>query len=152
MLQDTQLNPANIAVCLTEKKIGFSLDNADLVITISLLLYILLISFYILIFFKSFLFFPHKVFMPIRKNSFWYVVVANFRDKRFEVIWLFQEVDPIKDDTSIVVTNFKKAFKAVHSRSSRVEIYNLPTVFGSVANYNNQLRKRTICATPTPTP
>ena len=52
MLQDTQLNPANIAVCLTEKKIGFSLDNADLVITISLLLYILLISFYIIIFFK----------------------------------------------------------------------------------------------------
>ena len=150
MLQDTQLNPANIAVCLTEKKIGFSLDNADLVITISLLLYILLISFYILIFFKSFLFFPHKVFMPIRKNSFWYVVVANFRDKRFEVIWLFQEVDPIKDDTSIVVTNFKKAFKAVHSRSSRVEIYNLPTVFGSVANYNNQLRKKLLLCYPHP--
>ncbi|XP_039845831.1 uncharacterized protein LOC120705499 isoform X4 [Panicum virgatum] len=73
MLQDTDSIPTEIAVSLSEKKIGFRLDNADLVL------------------------------VPLRKYSFW------------------------------------KVFKAVHSKSSRLDIYDMPTVFGSVSNQINQL-------------
>ncbi|XP_039845839.1 uncharacterized protein LOC120705499 isoform X5 [Panicum virgatum] len=71
MLQDTDSIPTEIAVSLSEKKIGFRLDNADLVL------------------------------VPLRKYSFW------------------------------------KVFKAVHSKSSRLDIYDMPTVFGSVSNQIN---------------
>ena len=78
--------------------------------------------------------------MPLRKNSYWYVVVSNFRDHRFEVICPFENIDIAKDDAAVVISNFRRVFKAVHSRSTRVDIFSLPTVIGSVSNSNNQLR------------
>lgn len=54
MLQDTDSIPTEIAVSLSEKKIRFRLDNADLVL------------------------------VPLRKYSFWYLLVANFRDKNLK--------------------------------------------------------------------
>jgi len=108
LLQDPQLKANEISSCLAEKGIGFRLHNADLVL------------------------------IPLRKNSYWYLVVANFRDHRFEVICPFKDIDFVKYDSD-VISNFKKVFKAVHPRSTRVHIYSLPTAFGSVPNYNNQL-------------
>ncbi|RCV43814.1 hypothetical protein SETIT_9G324000v2 [Setaria italica] len=77
VLQDPQLIPSEIAASLAEKKIGFRLDNADL------------------------------VFMPVRKSSYWYLVVGNFRDRRFEVICPFKETQIIQQDALTVVSNFK---------------------------------------------
>ncbi|KAG2594197.1 hypothetical protein PVAP13_5NG628500 [Panicum virgatum] len=79
-----------------------------------------------------------KVLVPLRKNSFWYLFVANFRHKRFEVICPFKNSDIIKDDALVAVANFRKVFKCVKSRSTRVEIYNMPTVIGSVSSSTNQ--------------
>ncbi|XP_039845823.1 uncharacterized protein LOC120705499 isoform X3 [Panicum virgatum] len=107
MLQDTDSIPTEIAVSLSEKKIGFRLDNADLVL------------------------------VPLRKYSFWYLLVANFRDKRFEVICPFKNIDIIQSDAFNVICKFRKVFKAVHSKSSRLDIYDMPTVFGSVSNQIN---------------
>jgi len=109
MLQGTDSIPTEIAVSLSEKKIGFRLDNADLVL------------------------------VPLRKYSFWYLLVANFRDKRFEVICPFKNIDIIQSDAFNVICKFRKVFKAVHSKSSRLDIYDMPTVFGSVSNQINQL-------------
>ena len=77
--------------------------------------------------------------MPLRKYSFWYLLVANFRDKRFEVICPFKNIDIIQSDAFNVICKFRKVFKAVHSKSSRLDIYDMPTVFGSVSNQINQL-------------
>ncbi|KAG2659187.1 hypothetical protein PVAP13_1KG341600 [Panicum virgatum] len=104
---DTDSIPTEIAVSLSEKKIGFRLDNADLVL------------------------------VPLRKYSFWYLLVANFRDKRFEVICPFKNIDIIQSDAFNVICKFRKVFKAVHSKSSRLDIYDMPTVFGSVSNQIN---------------
>ncbi|XP_039854550.1 uncharacterized protein LOC120712749 isoform X2 [Panicum virgatum] len=68
MLQDIESIPADIVVSLSEKKIGFRLDNADL------------------------------VFVPLRKYSYRYIVVANFRDGRFEVICPFKDIAIIQSD------------------------------------------------------
>ena len=77
--------------------------------------------------------------VPLRKYSFWYLLVANFRDKRFEVICPFKNIDIIQSDAFNVICKFRKVFKAVHSKSSRLDIYDMPTVFGSVSNQINQL-------------
>jgi len=79
------------------------------------------------------------VLVPLRKYSFWYLLIANFRDKRFEVICPFKNIDIIQSDAFNVICKFRKVFKAVHSKSSRLDIYDMPTVFGSVSNQINQL-------------
>lgn len=57
----------------------------------------------------------------------------------FEVICPFEDTSLIQQDALIVVTNFWKVFKAVHSRSTRVDVYNMQTVIGSVSNYSSLL-------------
>ena len=66
------------------------------------------------------------------------LVVANFRDKRFEVICPFKDTALVENDSLSVIAKFRKVFKAVHSRSTRIDIYDMPTVIGSVSNQTNQ--------------
>ena len=143
MLQDTESIPADIVVSLSEKKIGFRLDNADLV-KINTVFNYFVFNFFIHLknktttFHFSF-FLLLQVFVPLRKYNYWYIVVANFRDGRFEVICPFKDIAIIQSDAFNVICKFRKVFKAVHSRSTRVDIYDMPTVFGSVSNQTNQL-------------
>jgi hypothetical protein len=77
--------------------------------------------------------------VPVRRSGYWYLVVANFRDRRFEVICPFKDKQIIQQDALIVVSNFKRVFDAVHARFARIQIYKMETVIGSVSKYNNKL-------------
>ncbi|CAO2146162.1 unnamed protein product [Urochloa humidicola] len=78
------------------------------------------------------------IFIPLRKRAYWYLVVANFRHKKFEVIFPFKHTALVQEEGFHVATNFKHVFKAVISRSTKVSIYDMPTDVSSVSNYNNQ--------------
>ncbi|KAG2590202.1 uncharacterized protein LOC120675713 isoform X2 [Panicum virgatum] len=62
----------------------------------------------------------------------------NLRDKRFEVICPFKDTALVENDSLSAIAKFRKVFKAVHSRSTRIDIYDMPTVIGSVSNQTNQ--------------
>jgi hypothetical protein len=79
--------------------------------------------------FIKFVCFCLKVFVLACKNRYWYVVIANFREKRFEVICPFKDFNIIKEDALVIVSNFRKVFKCSYSVSRRVDVYRMGIVF-----------------------
>ena len=92
---------------------------------------------FILKFIKSFCFFL-KIFVPTCKNRYWYVVIANTRKHRFEVICPFKDFSIVKEDALIIVSNFCKIFKCSYSVLRRVDVYNMGIVFASMSNSTSQ--------------
>jgi hypothetical protein len=62
----------------------------------------------------------------VRKSDYWYLVVANLKDRRFEVICPFN--DKIIEQDALV-----------HARFTRIQIHKIETLIGSVSNCNNKL-------------
>jgi len=86
LLQDPQLKANEISSCLAEKGIGFRLHNADLVL------------------------------IPLRKNSYWYLVVANFRDHRkFSRLYIPDQ----PEFTYIVCQQLLEVFQTTTTRSCK---------------------------------
>ena len=75
-----------------------------------------------------------KVFVPACKNRYWYVVIANFREKRFEVIYPFKDFNIVKEDALVIVSNFHIVFKCSYLVSRRVDVYRMCIAFASVSN------------------
>ncbi|KAG0534905.1 hypothetical protein BDA96_04G320100 [Sorghum bicolor] len=107
-LQNSELVPSNISYHFSERCIGYSLDNADL------------------------------VFVPACKNRYWYVVIANMRERRFEVICPFKDLNIVKEDAFVIVSNFRKVFKFSYPASRRVDVYRMGFAFASVSNSTSQ--------------
>jgi hypothetical protein len=63
----------------------------------------------------------------VRKSDYWYLVVANLKDGRFEVIGPFNDKQIIEQDA------------LVHARFTRIQIHKIETLIGSVSNCNNKL-------------
>ena len=84
--------------------------------------------------FIKFVCFCLKFFVPTYKNRYWYVVIANFREKRFEVICPFKDFNIVKEDALVIVSNFRKVFKCSFSVSRRVDVYRMDIAFASVSN------------------
>ena len=92
---------------------------------------------FILKFIKSFCFFL-KIFVPACKNRYWYVVIANTREHRFEIICPFKDFSIVKEDALVIVRNFRKVFKFSYPLSRRVDVYRMGITFGSVSNLTSQ--------------
>ena len=56
-----------------------------------------------------------KVFVPACMNRYWYVVIANMRENRFEVICPFNDFNIVKEDALVIFYNFYKVFKCSYS-------------------------------------
>lgn len=79
-----------------------------------------------------------KVFVPACKNRYWYVVIANMRERRFEVICPFKDLNIVKEDAFVIVSNFRKVFKFSYPASRRVDVYRMGFAFASVSNSTSQ--------------
>ena len=88
--------------------------------------------------FIKFVCFCLKFFVPAYKNRYWYVVIANFREKRFEVICPFKDFNIVKEDALVIVSNFRIVFKCSYLVSRRVDVYRMCIAFASVSNSSNQ--------------
>ena len=75
-----------------------------------------------------------KVFVSACKNRYWYVVIANFREKRFEVICPLKDFNIVKEDALVIVSNFRIVFKCSYLVSRRVDVYRMGIAFASVSN------------------
>ncbi|KAJ1296736.1 hypothetical protein BS78_01G325200 [Paspalum vaginatum] len=63
----------------------------------------------------------HLIFLPMYYAQSWYLVVANFRTGRFEVICpISMDCNEIERDASTVIQNFKWMFKLAYPHSVRV--------------------------------
>lgn len=58
--------------------------------------------------------------------------------QRFEVLCPFKDVDIVREDTFLPVTNFHKVFKDSYSWSSRAYVYDMCIVVASVSNSTSQ--------------
>jgi hypothetical protein len=54
-------------------------------------------------FIRCFCFSFLKTFVPACKNRYWYVVIANTREQRFEVICSFKNFSIVKEDALVIV-------------------------------------------------
>ncbi|KAJ1256219.1 hypothetical protein BS78_K059700 [Paspalum vaginatum] len=70
----------------------------------------------------------HLIFLPMYYAQSWYLVVANFRTGRFEVICpISMDCNEIERDASTVIQNFKWMFKLAYPHSVRVNVFKMST-------------------------
>ncbi|CAL5064208.1 unnamed protein product [Urochloa decumbens] len=72
------------------------------------------------------------VFLPLHHDQFWYLVVANFRHGRFEVLCPNLDLDSIQCNAEKVIFNFKMTFKCAYPRFMLFNIFQMTTTFRSV--------------------
>ncbi|KAG2588170.1 hypothetical protein PVAP13_5NG181881 [Panicum virgatum] len=72
------------------------------------------------------------VFLPLHHDQFWYLIVANFRHRRFEVLCPNLELDSVRSTAEKVIFNFKMTFKYAYPRSTALSIFEMTTTFRSV--------------------
>lgn len=85
-------------------------------------------------FIRCFCFSFLKTFVPACNNRYWYDVIANTREHRFEVICPFKDFSIVKEDALVIVRNFRKVFKFAYPLSRRVDVYGMGITFDSVSN------------------
>ncbi|KAL6598099.1 hypothetical protein ACP70R_046520 [Stipagrostis hirtigluma subsp. patula] len=103
LFQDSSLNVVKISDRFTDALVGYKLDAMDM------------------------------IFLPLKKCGFWYLIVANFRNKRFEVISANDQVEALKDDAAIVVSNFRRVFKLAYPWSIRVDFYSMGVIYCNIS-------------------
>lgn len=108
MLQDPFQHQENILDDLTEQNQGYRLDNMD------------------------------AVFMPLQMCKTWYLVVANFWKKRFEVLSPLGYTNELIREARSMVYNFQKAFHNAYSGSGRVKIKAMDITFHTISNSDNE--------------
>ncbi|CAN6215284.1 unnamed protein product [Urochloa humidicola] len=72
------------------------------------------------------------VFLPLYHDQFWYLLVANLRHKRFEVLCPNLELDSIRCNAEKTIFNFKMTFKYAYPRLMSINIFQMTTTFRSV--------------------
>lgn len=108
MLQDPFQNQENISDELTEPNMGYKLDYMD------------------------------AVFVPLLMRKTWYLVVANFWKKRFEVLSPLGYTDELIRQAQSAVCNFQEAFDTAYPRSERVKIKEMDSTFHTISNSDNE--------------
>ncbi|KAM0878054.1 hypothetical protein ACQ4PT_035100 [Festuca glaucescens] len=108
MLQDPFQYQENISDDLTEQNQGYKLDNMD------------------------------AVFMPLQMCKTWYLVVANFWKKRFEVLSPLGYTNELIREARSMVYNFQEAFHNAYLGSRRVKIKAMDITFHTISNSDNE--------------
>ncbi|PNT71333.1 hypothetical protein BRADI_2g26315v3, partial [Brachypodium distachyon] len=72
------------------------------------------------------------ILLPLSTYGFWYLMVANFRKKVFEILHPNNKIDLICDEANTVVRNFKNAFSIANPRA-QVNVFDMDTKFRSVS-------------------
>ncbi|CAO2143238.1 unnamed protein product, partial [Urochloa humidicola] len=65
-------------------------------------------------------------------DQFWYLVVANLRHGRFEVLCPNLELESIRCNAEKTIFNFKMTFKYAYPRLMSINIFKMTTTFRSV--------------------
>jgi hypothetical protein len=151
-------NPGMLSNILSNGMIGFMLDAMDLVMALSFFVHqentIFLFHYalffclhYIYIYIVSFFFLPVyllsvlflnlfvylQVHLPLFTSGFYYLLLVNFKDKLFEVLYPNKKIHLVSEHASIAIGNFKMSFKLAYKHSV-VQIDTMETIFRSVCS------------------
>jgi len=107
LFQKAFKNPGSLCVLLRNNVIGFMLDTINM------------------------------VHMPLFTSGFWYLIVANFRKKMFEILYPNNKIHLIVDEANHTINNFKGAFDLAY-KHSEIRVFEMPTSFRSVCSSNRE--------------
>jgi ABC-type molybdate transport system permease subunit len=127
-------NPGTLSNILSNGMIGFMLDTMDLVMALSFLSTLLYFCLFFLLsvcFLNLFVCLP--VHLPLFTSGFYYLLLVNFKDKLFEVLYPNKKIHLVSEHASIAIGNFKMSFKLAYKHSV-VQIDTMETIFRSVCS------------------
>jgi hypothetical protein len=112
-------------------------DSLCLVLFVCII-YIYIVSFFFLpVYLFSVLFLNLFVYLqvhlPLFTSGFHYLLLVNFKDKLFEVLYPNKKIHLVSEHASIAIRNFKMSFKLAYKHSV-VQINSMETIFRSVCS------------------